>query len=234
MIIDRQLATKVALSCKILAMEGHGDITLGHVSARVESTEDIYMKPRGLGLEDILPDDVIVIDLDGEKVAGKRERHSEYPIHTEIYRLRSDVNCVIHTHPPYSTAFAASTQKLRPVSHEGVLFDEVPIFTNTTQLIVKQEQGSDLARTIGSHKAVLMRNHGIVVVGKSVEEATVYAVMLEKAARMQLITSSLGKYYWSSEDDVLQKNEQIYHNQNILNFWDYFVEKAKNASQLNL
>jgi len=208
-------------------MEGHGDITLGHVTAREHGSDYLYMKPKGLGLDEVTPRDIIVINLDGEKITGPRGRHSEYPIHTEIYRVRTEINCVIHTHPPFSTALAASDRKLRPVSHEGVLFTDLPVFTDTTELIVKPEQGKAIAEKLGGQKAMLMRNHGIVVAGESVEEATVYAILLEKAATMQFYAELLSAYHWTSEAEVFRKQEQIYHPQNIKNFWNYFVRKVK-------
>jgi len=227
MLKNDHLAQKVALACNILFLEGHGDITLGHVTAREKGSEYLYMKPKGMGLDEVMPEDIIIINLEGEIISGSNNRHSEYPIHTEIYRKRSEINCVIHTHPPFSTALAASDQKLRPVSHEGVLFQDIPVFTETTELIVKPEQGRAVAEKLGNQKAMLMRNHGIVVAGESVEEATVYAILLEKAAKMQFYTQLLAPYSWTPEEEALRKREQIYHAENILSFWDYFVRKVK-------
>lgn len=221
------IARKVALACNILSLEGHGDITLGHVTAREPGSECLYMKPKGLGLEEIKPMDIIMINLEGKKMAGFRGRHSEYPIHTEIYRLRDEINCVIHTHPPYSTALAASDRKLLPVSHEGVLFAGLPVFTDTTELILKPEQGKLLAEMLGRHKAILMRNHGIVVVGSTIEEATVNAILLEKAAKMQLYAELFKEFHWTSDIEVVRKTDQIYHAKNIKNFWNYYVRKVK-------
>lgn len=225
--LNYQLARKVALACNILSLEGHGDITLGHVTAREQGSEYLYMKPKGIGLDEVTARDIIMINLDGKKIAGHRGLHSEYPIHTEICRVRPEINCVIHTHPPFSTALAASDRKLRPVSHEGVLFTNLPVFTDTTELIVKPEQGKAIAAKLGRQKAMLMRNHGVVVAGESVEEAAIYAVLLEKAAKMQFYTELLGAYHWTSEIEVYRKKEQIYHPQNIKNFWNYFVRKVK-------
>ena len=116
------LRVKVAQACNILAMEGHNDTVYGHVSARIETTDQVWMKPHTLGLEEVRPHDVLTIDLDGNKLAGELPRHSEFPIHTEVYRRRPDVQCVVHTHPPYATAFSAVDEPLRPVNHEGTLF----------------------------------------------------------------------------------------------------------------
>ena len=134
-----------------------------------------------LGLEEIRPHDVITIDFDGNKLAGELPRHSEFPIHTEIYRQRADVQCVIHTHPPYATAFSAVDEPLRPVNHEGTLFaPTLPRFVQTSDLIVTPALGQAVARALAEHNALLLKNHGIVVVGSSVEEACVTALCWKK------------------------------------------------------
>lgn len=98
------LRRKLASSCRVLAKEGHADGTAGHVSARIDS-ETFLMKPAGFGLEEIGPDDLVVLNLEGQKLEGKHKAHNEVPIHSEIYRMRPDVGCVIHTHPLFSITF---------------------------------------------------------------------------------------------------------------------------------
>jgi len=223
-----EFSKKLALSCNILAMEGHSDITLGHVTARKTHAENLYMKPSGLGLEEVLGDDIILIDLEGNKLFGKRERHSEYPIHTEICKVRSDVNCVIHTHPPFSTALAATGGSIKALSHEGVLFTNIPIFKETSELINDPILGQKLTDTLGNNRAVLMQNHGVVVVGESIEQATVFAILLEKAAQIQFYASSCSENTsYTPSEQIQRKIEQIYHNKNIQNFWDYYVRKLQ-------
>jgi len=223
--VRKEIAVKLALACNILAAEGHSDITLGHVSVRLPGEEQVYMKPAGLGLEEVTPEDIIIIDLDGNKLSGNRPRHSEYPIHTEIYRRRPDVNCVVHTHPPYATALGATEGTICPVSHEGVLFHEAPVFRETTVLIREPAQGQAVARCLGHHKAVLLQNHGIVVVGSSIEQATVYAILLEKAARVQLLAGLLGQPLASPAEEIPRKIKQIYHPENIQGFFAYYARR---------
>ena len=220
------IRTKVARACNILAMEGQMDTIYGHVSARIEGTTHVWMKPHTLGLEEIRPHDVITIDFDGNKLAGELPRHSEFPIHTEIYRQRADVQCVIHTHPPYATAFSSVDEPLRPVNHEGTLFaPTLPRFVQTSDLIVTPTLGQAVARTLAEHNALLLKNHGIVVVGSSVEEACVSAIVLEKAARMQLLARQYGDIEWTTDAEALQKKARIYPPQAFGWMWDYFLRK---------
>ena len=225
--VNRELAVKLALSCNILANEGHSDITLGHVSARVPGQEYLHMKSRGLGLEEVRAEDVVVIDLEGNQLAGEGKRHSEYPIHTEICKARPELNCVIHTHPPYATALGAAGGRLHSIGHEGVLFVNIPLFTEITALIRTNDQGRAVARCLGGEQAALLQNHGVVVVGQSIEEATVYAILLEKSAIMEYLARQFGSPVWSSEEESRFKAEQIYHPKNIQNFWEYYARRLK-------
>jgi L-fuculose-phosphate aldolase len=140
---------------------------------------------------------------------------------------------VIHTHPPYATAFSAVDEPLRPVNHEGTLFaPTLPRFVQTTDLIVTQALGQAVAKTLGAHKALLLKNHGIVVVGRSVEEACVTAVVLEKAAHMQLLARGYGTVQWTPEAEALQKQARIYQAEAFMLMWAYFLRKLTRHSPL--
>ncbi len=225
------LKEKVAYSCNILAIEGHWDQILGHVSARIPGEQAFLMKPHSFGFEEIRPYHMIVCNFEGEKIRGDYERHSEVFIHSEIYKARPDVNSVVHSHPPYATALGSLRRPLRPISHEGSIFHEnLPLFDYTTALIRTPDLGARLAGSLKSCRGVLMKNHGSTVVGESVEVATLYAVFLEKAARIQLAAMAAGEPTWSSDADAKLKYEQIYHPQRLAAMWDYFVRRAKRAS----
>ena len=116
MVSSQELRQLVADACHILFNEGQEHFHLGHVSAREPGSERIFVKPTGIGLGEITADDVCVMDLDGKQLEGKRSLHHEMPIHTETYRRRPDVNCVVHTHPYYGAAFAASSAAFQMVS----------------------------------------------------------------------------------------------------------------------
>jgi L-ribulose-5-phosphate 4-epimerase len=226
----KELKEDLAYSCNILAHEGHWDNILGHVSVRIPKQDKILMKPHGFGFEEIRPQHIIVCDLSGKRIEGKHERHSEVFIHTEIYKARPDVQCVVHSHPPYATAFGSLRRPLRPISHEGSIFYEgLPLFDKTTALIRSPELGRDVAKTLASCRAVLMKNHGSTVVGASIQEATLYAVFLEKAARIQLLATASGEPSWSSDEEAKIKFDQIYTAHRLDSMWKYFVRRAAKA-----
>ena len=99
---------------KVLAAEGQDDFTRGHISFRLpDASSQFFMKPHSVGLDEITMENILTIDLEGNVVAGISRRHSEVYIHSEIYKLRPDVHCVIHTHPPYSVALSATGRPMR-------------------------------------------------------------------------------------------------------------------------
>lgn len=228
---ESELQEKLVLACHILAAEGHGDMILGHVSARLPGEERVFMKGAGLGLEEVGVADIIEIDLDGTQLAGGGRRHSEYPIHTEVYRARPEVMAVVHTHPPHAVALAARGATIEAIGHEGALFVGAPVFEETTTLIRSREQGAAVAACLGTHRAALLRNHGIVVAGESLEETVVYAILLEKAARVQLLAGD-GGISATASSELARKVGQIYHQKNILDFFAYFTRRVSASSYL--
>lgn len=231
----KELKEKLAYSCNILAYEGHWDNILGHVSVRIPGQNRILMKPHSFGFEEIRPQHIIAVDIEtGKKVEGKHERHSEVFIHTEIMKARPDVNCVVHSHPPYATALGALGQRLRPISHEGNIFYEgLPTFDYTTALIRTAELGVEVAKSLGQCRGMLMKNHGSTVVGESIEVATLYAIFLEKAARIQLIATASGDPSWTSDEEAAVKYEQIYTAHRLGSMWEYFVRRVKALRKSN-
>jgi len=179
---------------KILQVNGQADLTRGHVSIRVPGEPDLfYMKPHSMGFDEITMENMVVCNLDGVKVAGGGRRHSEVFIHSEIYKARPDVNSVIHAHPTNAVAFSATGKPLLPISQPSVAFyGGLPYYTDTIELIRNVEKGQGVAKALGSCKALLMRNHGVVVVGASVEESTVLAILLENACEIQLKAEAAG------------------------------------------
>jgi L-ribulose-5-phosphate 4-epimerase len=192
--MHEEVKQKLVEAGRILEKEGQGDWTRGHISVRVPDAPDsFYMKASKIGLEEITFDNIITVDLDGEKIAGDHSRHNEVYIHSEILRAWPDVNAVVHTHAPYAVMFSALGKPLQPIGHPGSIFsDGLPVFSETTELITTRERGQAVARTLGEHGALLLQNHGIVTAAASIEQAIYLALSLENACMMQLWVDSAG------------------------------------------
>ena len=196
--VDTEARLKLIAAGAILDQADQGDLTRGHVSVRVPGDpHHFYMKPHSQGLDEITPENIVVCNLEGEKVGGGGRRHSEVFIHSEVYKLRPDVMSVIHVHPTHAVALSATGKPLLPISQPSVAFMDgveggVPYFTDTIDLIRTPAMGLAVARVLGAHKAAFLRNHGVVVVGASLEESTVLSLLLEEACRIQLLAMAAG------------------------------------------
>jgi L-fuculose-phosphate aldolase len=219
-----ELRELVALGCRILGANGHDDYVWGHVSARDPEGRGVWMKASTFGFDEITAEHVILVGFDGAVLVGDFPRHIEWPIHTELLRARPEAGSVVHSHPPYSIAVAASGQPVRAVSHAGTLFvpPDVPRFTKTAELIVTPQMGVDVAATLGDQNAVFLVNHGIVTAGKDVRDAVIRAVLLEKAAYHQMLTHSFGgPRHWSSDEEALRKRQTVWSEKQLTHLWDY-------------
>lgn len=226
--MDQPLDEQIAWACRILAMGGHGDFTLGHVSAR--DGERVLMKRNHIGLEEVAPEDVLAIDLDARKIAGEGKVHLEAVLHTEVYKIRPDVGAVIHTHPPYTTALAATGAKLELLNHDAVLFkDGLAIFDETAELITRAEQGAAVARALGDKRVVLMHGHGVLVTGKTVPWAVYTALTLERVVRIQSIARSLGELRPMPPAMAERVYPDKYRDEFLATYWDYLIRQVKRA-----
>jgi L-fuculose-phosphate aldolase len=223
------LRKDLVLACRILGRNGHGDSIYGHVSARLDERR-ILMKASYVGLEEVGEKDILTLDLDGTVLGGSGKRHLEYPIHTEVMRARPDVNAVVHTHPIHSVVFAARGLHLRPVGHEGSFFwpPEVPVFDAFTDLVRTREQGEAVAKKLGDRPAMFLVNHGVTVAERSLRWVTCAAILLEKAAQVQLLaqpTNDVG-FRHTPEDEAVRKRG-IWFDDSVDAMWRYYVRSVE-------
>ncbi len=166
--------------------------TSGNVSGRDPETGYVIIKPSGVKYEDLRPEHLVVLDVNGNRIEGDLKASSDTASHLYIYRQRPDVNGIVHTHSPYATAFAAVGQPI-PV-YLTALADEFggPIPCGGFALIGGEEIGKVVVEAIGSSPAVLLKNHGVFTLGKNAEAAVKAAVMTEDAARTVWYALQLG------------------------------------------
>jgi ribulose-5-phosphate 4-epimerase/fuculose-1-phosphate aldolase len=180
----------------------------GHVSARLPDPDQFLLTRHSLG-PDANPEDFLVMDMEGRKLAGIGDVPGEYPIHLDILKARPDVGSVIHYHGMYSTAFTTSEQILRPIHVMGTLFhDGVPTYPDV-RLVSNRERGQALARSLGTHRAVLLRAHGAAITGATIEEAVGGAFLFEENAHRACIAAGLGKPVWIDETTAAAAGSEL-------------------------
>jgi L-ribulose-5-phosphate 4-epimerase len=167
--------------------------TSGNVSARDPGTGFVVIKPSGIRYEELTPESMLVVDLDGKVVEGRYKPSSDTFAHVYVYWHRPDVNGVVHTHSTFATAWAAVGRPIPPVL--TAICDEFggPIPVGAYAKIGGDEIGQEIIRSIGSSPAILMKNHGVFTVGKTPEAAVKAAVMVEDVARTVFYAMQLGQ-----------------------------------------
>ena len=232
---DLQSAIHLAVQAsRALAAGGQGDMVWGHASIRDPGGRGAWMKSAGWGLEEIDAAKIVLVSpagavLDSGAAGGGGPRHIEYPIHTEIMAARPDVGSVVHTHSPAANEFAALEVPLRPLDHAGSLFcyPEIPRFTLTGGLIKTQELGAALAGALGSARACLMPQHGLVAVGPDAPAAVMTAVLLDRACRTQLTAMAAGPLRrWGDEADTVAKRADVWSAGQLRAGWEYLLRRA--------
>jgi ribulose-5-phosphate 4-epimerase/fuculose-1-phosphate aldolase len=221
---EKTLKIKVAQAVRMLAAEGLV-ASSGHVSARIPGTNNVLMNSRDASREVVQPEDIVTVDLDGKKIAGKDREPDEANIHLSIYRARPDVMSVIHTHSLYATAFTIARKPMLPVCVHGAIFaDGVPEYPEAGK-VVNRAQGDALAKVLGSRRAVLMRMHGAAIVGAYLEEAFTAALQLEENAQLQITASALGPVDQLTPAEVEQSNRESWTPNSIAKRWEFYREK---------
>lgn len=206
------LRQKVAVAIRILAMRECVTDILGHVSARISGTSEMFIRCRGGNERGLIYTDVQQIRrIDfSEKSGAMLDDYMvplEVPIHGEIYKARPDVNAIVHAHPYASLVCGVAELKFRPVVgayDPGVLAigaAGVPVYPRSV-LINSPALAAELITAMGTNNCCLMKGHGITVVGSSVEAATLLALSLEKLAQITLELSRLGKSTDISRQDL--------------------------------
>ena len=166
--------------------------TSGNISARDPESGYVAIKPSGVLYEDLRSKDVVILDLDGNIIEGDLKPSSDIGSHLYIYRQRSDIGGVVHTHSPYATAFAALGRPI-PVyltAQADEFGGEIPC--GGFALIGGEQIGKIVVDSIGDSPAVLLKNHGVFTVGPTAEAALKAAVMVEDIARTVWIAKQIG------------------------------------------
>lgn len=203
----------LAAASRILANHGVVD-AFGHVSMRHPARPDRYLMTRSLAPARVTPDDIVEYTLESEDcVAGSPKGFIERYIHGEIYKARPDVNAVVHSHSPSVIPFGLVETKMQAMYHNAAfvtagtpVFDIAEKFGPTDMLVCDCHKGEALADTLGDHDVALMRAHGSVACGPTLEVAVFRGVYLEVNARIQHWTMPLAA---SGGIKVLSQEEGI-------------------------
>jgi L-fuculose-phosphate aldolase len=200
---DWTVRQKLALTCRILFEAGHDSGLAGQITARAEQPGTYWTQQFGLGFDEITESNLLLVDEDLNVLAGEgspRPKTGEgmanpaNRFHSWIYRARPDVTCVIHTHPRHVSALSMLETPL-VVSHMDFtpLYEDCAFLPAWPGIPVGNEEGEIISAALGDRRALLMAHHGQLVATGSVEDSCVLAVLIERAAELQLLASAAGQ-----------------------------------------
>jgi ribulose-5-phosphate 4-epimerase/fuculose-1-phosphate aldolase len=179
---------RLALGYRVLGALGWGLLGDGHISARdPEQTDHFWLSRYGVPFRYLTVDDLVLVDPDGAVVGGGHINDAAYYIHAPIHDARPDAVAAVHTHTPYGTPFSAMVTELAPVSQEACAFFEAhAIFDDEEVQILSTAGGRRIATALADHRGVILRNHGLLTVGGSVDAAIGWFLLMERCAEVQI------------------------------------------------
>jgi ribulose-5-phosphate 4-epimerase/fuculose-1-phosphate aldolase len=165
--------------------------TSGNISAKILGTDTFLIKPSGARMECLRPEELVLVDFQGNKIRGKSNISLETPMHAAIYRARNDAQAVVHTHAPTATAFGMAKTEILPLQVEMFMLlpNGVPIVP--FEMPGSKALSSAVQKKIANYDAVVLENHGIVTVGATIEAACNLNEMVEEGAKIQLLVMTL-------------------------------------------
>jgi len=167
--------------------------TSGNVSGRDPKTDLVVIKPSGVSYDKLLPDNLVVVDLNGNVIEGDLKPSVDMATHLYVYKHIPEIMSVIHTHSTYASAFAAVGKPIPVCLTAMADFFGCDIPVGELVLIGEEEIGKEIVRKIGNSKAIIMKNHGPFTIGTSVNEALQAAIFLEEGAKVLIMSRILGE-----------------------------------------
>jgi molybdate transport system substrate-binding protein len=217
------LKGKIVLACKVLQHQRLLDV-YGHLTARLPDGRILstpHMPPGKVALRDL-----IIIDMNGQKIEGLGEPNSETPMHTSIYKARPDVQCILHYHVDELVVLAASGQGIKVIANCGVHFYRGTPIYDSPLLIRTHQLGDKVAATLGDHNAVLLRGHGGTVVANDLDTLLRLGIDLVRSAKIQIMASSLGPVKTHSQDECEQMVKGHYRPNANRRYIDYYISEV--------
>lgn len=182
--------------------------TGGNISVRV-SKDLMMVTPSGMAYDQLVPDDLVILDLTGNIVEGKRKPSIEVNMHRAILKARPDVNAVIHTHSVYATAIAVTRQDFPPVIDAMAIVFGGGVKTADYARVGTWELAENVVEALGNKPAVLLANHGAVGIGKSLAGALDVCELLEASAKSYIYASIIGKPVVLAEESIKAEQEDM-------------------------
>lgn len=217
----RQLIADLLTACRILDHEGIMD-ELGHFSVRVPGKDQVLINGK-VSPGQAVEADIVLLDLQGNKLAGTLEAAKEIPLHLAVYQRKPEITAVAHTHSPMVVSLSAAGIALKALDNLGATAfgKQAPLF-DEYGLVDTFDMAHRIVDAMGDANVVVLKGHGDLVSGGSIEETCISAIWAEKAAALQAQAMTLGKPHWIPDQAAENVRRQVIAGKAYLRAWNYY------------
>lgn len=190
------LKQRLAAAFRLFARYGFDEGIAGHITVRDPEFPDCFwVNPIGTYFGHIRVSDLLLVDRNGEVIKGNKPVNTAaFAIHSQIHLARPDVNSAAHAHSVYGKAWSSLGRLLDPLTQDACAFyEDHALFDDYTGVVLDTQEGKRLADTLGTNKAAILRNHGLLTVGKSLDEAAWWFITMERSCQAQLMAEAAGQ-----------------------------------------
>jgi ribulose-5-phosphate 4-epimerase/fuculose-1-phosphate aldolase len=194
---------RLAAAFRLFGRFGFDEGVAGHITARdPEKLDHFWVNPFGMNFKHIRVSDLILVNDEGNVVEGERGVNAAaFAIHSQVHAARPDVVAAAHAHSIYGKSWSALGKLLDPLTQDACAFyQDHALFDDYTGVVLDLEEGKRIAHALGECKAVILRNHGLLTVGHSVDEAAWWFITMERTCQAQLLAEAAGKPVKISDD----------------------------------
>jgi len=192
-VVSHQLKQEVVSACHILVKLKLDSGPFGNISIRVPKTETFWVNPDGITFDQLKPADIVRVDINGKVLEGDLQPHPGTFIHREIYRLRADVNAIVHTHSENTVLISLLGCEIEPYTQLGAaIYNDQGIYHGFTGPVRTSDEGEAIAEALGDKSIVIAKNHGLFTTAATIQAALWDMVLADTAAKIHLSAKQLG------------------------------------------
>lgn len=208
----RHRKARLAGAFRLFARFGFNEGVAGHITARDPERPDCFwVNPFGMHFSQIRASDLVLVNERGEVIEGDQPVNTAaFAIHSRVHAARPEVVAAAHAHSLYGKTWSSLGRLLDPITQDACAFYcDHAIFDDFTGVVYETAEGDRIAKSLGTAKAVILRNHGLLTVGGSVDEAAWYFITMERSCQAQLLAEAAGKPVHISHEAALQTRDQV-------------------------
>lgn len=223
---------RLAAAFRLFSKFGFDEGVAGHITARDPKFEDhFWVNPLGMHFSQIKASDLILVNHHGEVVEGDRPLNlAAFAIHSEVHAARPDVIAAAHAHSVYGKTWSSLGRLLDPITQDACAFyQDHTLFDDFTGVVKETEEGKRIAKALGNYKAAILRNHGLLTVGQTVDEAAWWFITMERSCQAQLLAEAAGTPILIDDEHATITAKQIGHSDagwfKFQPLWDRIVKE---------